>query len=331
MTLRRGLLILVALLALIILSATVWVKQVLHEPGPLAGETIVFVERGASLAQIGDTLAAAGVIRYPKIFAALARSVDPRRVKAGEYAFPSGISLADSLRWLESGQLYRRRITLPEGLTSREVAARLLAEPLLTGEVAVPPEGTLLPDTYDFLRGDTRQSLVLRMQKAMQDTAAQIWATRTPNLPLQDSTALINLAAIVEKETGLRDERARVAGVFVNRLRLNMPLQSDPTVIYALTQGQRDLGRPLLRKDWDFPSPYNTYQQRGLPPTPIANPGRAALMAAAHPEAHDFLYFVADGTGGHAFAQSLKEHNRNNAAARKVTMREAPESAAGRK
>jgi UPF0755 protein len=242
-----------------------------------------------------------------------------RALKAGEYEFPPRASYAEVLAQLGAGRTLTRFLTVPEGLTAVEVAALVNAAAAMQGAPsASPPEGSLLPETYDYRWGDNRAAMLQRMQAAMQATLAELWPRRAADVPLASPQEALILASIVEKETGIAAERRRVAGVFANRLRLGMPLQADPTVVYALTGGQAPLGRALTRADWQVDSPYNTYRIRGLPPGPIANPGRAAIEAALNPEPHDYLYFVADGSGGHAFARSLAEHNRNVARWRAV-------------
>jgi UPF0755 protein len=234
------------------------------------------------------------------------------QLKAGEYELAPGASMAEIARQMAEGRVLARSITVPEGLTVPQIVARLMAESSLTGEVTqLPPEGSLMPETYQFLRGDTRGSVIKRMQEAKTKLIAELWAKRAPGLPLKTPLEAVTLASIVEKETGVAPERGKVAGVFINRLRLGMKLQSDPTTIYAVTNGTGELGRELLFKDLRVEHPYNTYHVTGLPPGPIANPGQASLAAVLNPLPHDYLYFVADGTGGHAFAKTLAEHNRN--------------------
>jgi UPF0755 protein len=217
------------------------------------------------------------------------------------------------------GVTVKHRLTIPEGLTSAEIVALVAAAPDLEGSVpaALPADGSLLPETYFFSKGDTREQLLERMRKGMSDALAELWPARDGAVALKTVAEAVTLASIVEKETGLAAERPRVASVFFNRLAQGMPLQSDPTVIYALTGGKGPLGRALLRADLQVASPYNTYANPGLPPGPIANPGRASLEAVLHPDSTKDLYFVADGSGGHAFAATLDEHNRNVAAWRK--------------
>lgn len=286
----------------------------MHAPGPLAEETLVVLERGQGLNAIAAELERAGVIADAQRFRLGARLLRrDRRLLAGEYAFAPGESPIDIIAKLEAGRTVARRITVQEGLTVAEVLRLVRDAEHLEGEIAErPPEGSLLPETYFYNRGDTRAAVVARMREAMSRTLAELWETRAPDLPFETPDEAVVLASIVEKETGVDDERAKVAGVFVNRLRRGMPLQSDPTVIYALTDGDGPLGRTLTRNDLQTTeSPYNTYKVGGLPPGPIANPGRASLEAVLDPAEVPYIYFVADGSGGHAFARTLDEHNRN--------------------
>jgi UPF0755 protein len=273
-------------------------------------------------------LHAEGVIRDALIFKIGVRLTgDGALLKAGEYEFAAHMSGRDVMDKIVRGDVIQRRITIPEGQTSWQVIQRLNAiEDLAGGPLTeIPEEGSLLPETYLYARGMERTKIVADMQAAMKKTIESLWPGRAENLPLQTPEEAIILASIVEKETGVAAERERIAGVFINRLRKGMPLQTDPTVIYAITQGvvkedgMGPLGRRLLRKDLEeTDSPYNTYKYPGLPPGPIANPGRAAIAATLNPERHDYLYFVADGTGGHLFARTLEEHNRNVADWRKI-------------
>ncbi len=226
--------------------------------------------------------------------------------------------MRDTLELMVSGKTVARRLTLPEGLTSFEVVALVQKAEGLEGEVqAVPPEGTLLPETYHYARGETRAEVVARMGRALDQVLDELWPERAPGLPISSPEQAVVLASIVEKETAVADERPLVASVFVNRLKKGMRLQSDPTVVYGLTGGKGPLGRALTRKDLQTPSPYNTYLADGLPPGPIANPGRASIEAVLNPAKTEYLYFVADGDGGHRFAKTLAEHNRNVAQWRK--------------
>jgi UPF0755 protein len=292
----------------------------LAEPGPSVAETVVVLPRGAGLDEITSRLNAAGVIDRPWLFRlAIRLQGQDRALKAGEYAFPAGATPASVINMLARGATVARRLTVAEGLTVAEVY-RLLAETEgLTGELSEPPpEGSLLPETYFYALGDDRAELVRRMRQGMRALLDELWPTRAEALPLTSRQQAVILASIVDKETAVPGERGAVAAVFLNRLRRGMRLQSDPTVIYGLTGGSGALDRPLTRGDWQYDSPHNTYRIEGLPPTPIGNPGRAALEAVLHPEEVDYLYFVADGSGGHAFGRTLEEHNRNVANWRRI-------------
>ncbi|MFV3127730.1 endolytic transglycosylase MltG [Niveispirillum sp. KHB5.9] len=282
-------------------------------PGPLAADTAIVIPRGAGVQGIAQKLAEGGVVRHSvEVLAASRLRGDGARLKAGEYLFPAGTSVKGALDLIISGKVIVHRVTVPEGLTSWQIVERLRGEARLAGDVtAIPAEGTLLPETYQFLRDDARTDLLARMSVDMEKALDRLWAERDPDLPLKSKQEAVILASIVEKETGVAAERPRVAGVFVNRLRIGMRLQSDPTIIYVLSDGRGQIDRDLTRADWKLESPYNTYVLAGLPPGPIANPGLLSLQAVLKPEAHRYIYFVADGTGGHAFAETLEEHNRN--------------------
>jgi UPF0755 protein len=289
-------------------------RKEFNEPGPLAETTSVLVQRGSDLDSISALLRRHNVIDSPFIFTTAVRMFGSEAdLKAGEYLFQPAVSMRDVLDDLVTGRSVLHTVTFPEGLTSQQIVNRLKADPVLAGEVAeVPPEGSLMPDTYKFTRGATRQQMIDQMMRVQERLVAEIWERRAPGLPVETPEQLVTLASIVEKETGRADERPRVAAVFLNRLERGMRLQSDPTIIYGVYGGA---GAPtdhtILRSELDKETPYNTYQITGLPPGPIANPGRAALEAVANPSRTDELYFVADGTGGHAFATSLEEHERN--------------------
>jgi UPF0755 protein len=311
-----------ALICLTLAAIGLWHLAVerFEGPGPLAAERIVFIPRGAGVEQIAQTLANAGVIEEPIVFELGVRVLEAgRRLKAGEYRFPAAVSMAGAVGILEQGRTVVYSLTLPEGLTNAQAVALVAAAEALSGEVgAQPGEGSFLPETYHFTRDDERAALLRRMAEAMDRTLAELWAARAEGLPLKTPAEALVLASIVEKETGVAGERPLVASVFVNRLRRGMRLQSDPTVVYGITRGQGPLGRALTHRDLETPSAYNTYVIDGLPPGPIANPGRAAVEAALRPAESPYLYFVADGSGGHAFATTLQEHNRNVAKWRKV-------------
>lgn len=297
-----------------------WLNTEIQAPGPLTAEKLVYIEPGSSIKAVTLKLLDAGVIQNNLAFMIEARLENYKKeLQAGEYQFPAQISIQDTVTLLQSGKTYQRQITIPEGLMTIEILELLKNETALTGTVEPPPpEGSLLPETYNFSYGDTRQSLVGRMKTAMQKELDTLWQSRNPETLLKTPQEAVTLASIVEKETGLAAERPRVAGVFINRLRKHIPLQSDPTVIYAVTEGKEKFERALTFKDLKSPSPYNTYMAVDLPPTPIANPGKASLAAVFNPEKNDYIYFVADGTGGHAFAKTLKEHNNNVARWRKI-------------
>jgi len=282
-------------------------------PGPLAGDLVLIIPRGAGLEGIARLLENQRVIEDDLVFLVGVRVLgEGRPLLAGEYEFPKGVSPRAAMEILQSGKTVVRRLTVPEGLTTFEVLDRIAKTEGLTGAITVKPgEGELLPETYHFSYGDSRDEIVRRMQASMQAVLNELWARRAAATPIDTPRKAVVLASIVEKETGRADERAKVAGVFINRLRSGMRLQSDPTVVYAVTGGKTSLERPLSQKDLETSSPFNTYQNTGLPPGPIANPGRASLEAAIFPAETGDLYFVADGSGGHAFARTLAEHNQN--------------------
>ncbi|MCA8927150.1 MAG: endolytic transglycosylase MltG [Alphaproteobacteria bacterium] len=310
----KRLLALTVVLALVAAGgAYLWAQRAITAPGPSTAATTVVIAKGSGVLEIAWQLKRAGVIEHPQLFRLLS---DWRRLsgalKAGEYLFPAGASLQAALERIARGETEVHFITFAEGLTSSAILKILAAEQGLSGDLPVSvPEGTLLPATYDYQRGTERATILARMRTAMAAAVEAAWASRAPGLPLASKEELVTLASIVEKETGIPEERSQVAAVFFNRLSRNMRLQSDPTTIYAVTGGKAPLGRGLRRSELTAAHPYNTYQIAGLPPGPIANPGEAALMAVAHPAESDALYFVADGSGGHAFARTLAEHNRN--------------------
>lgn len=300
--------------------------KAIDAPGPLAETKIVLIERGQGVAGIAQTLKNENVISSALLFKIYTRlDTDQRPLKAGEYEFAAATPMTEALLMLREGRVYDRKVTFPEGVTSWQVVEILKALPDMAGDILdVPAEGVLLPQTYHYIKNDDRGELLGKMEAAMGKTISELWPARAEGLPINNESEALVLASIVEKETGVADERKKVAGVFINRLKRGMPLQSDPTVIYGITKGevqsdgQGPIGRRLLTKDLQEDTPYNTYMNAGLPPTPIANPGRASIEAVLHPEAHDYIYFVADGTGGHVFARTLTEHNRNVANWRKI-------------
>ncbi|MCB1379549.1 MAG: endolytic transglycosylase MltG [Alphaproteobacteria bacterium] len=290
-------------------------------PGPLAENKIFAIDKGMSAADIGTKLEDAGIISDARVFSAMAYVSGARsRLRAGEYEFVANATMRDVMTLIASGKSITYKLTIPEGWTSEMAANRINANEILVGEpVPVPAEGAIMPDTYVFKRGMTRQKLLTDMQAAQQKLLDQIWATRSPVLAIDSMEQAVVLASIVEKETAKGDERPLIASVFMNRLKRGMRLQSDPTIIYGIAGGKGKLDRPLTRADIRNPTPYNTYTIDGLPPGPIANPGRAALEAVVSPPDTDYLYFVADGSGGHTFAETLEDHNQNVAKWRKLS------------
>ena len=289
--------------------------------GPLTEDKTLVIPKGTGVLEIGGILKTENVIADVRIFALGVRLLsEGKPLIAGEYVFPKGISPSGAMGILIAGKSITHRLTIPEGLTVREVLELVSSEPLLDGPLPVdrPPEGTRLPETYQFLRGESRTAIVQRMRDAMTKALAEEWAKRDPSISLKTPEEAVAMASLVEKETSQDDERARVAAVFYNRIKIGMPLQSDPAVIFAITLGKLKLNRGLTYDDLKIDSPYNTYLVKGLPPGPIANPGLAALQGVLHPISSKELYFVADGTGGHAFAETIAEHNKNVAAWRKL-------------
>ena len=279
-------------------------------PGPLSAEKTVNIPRGDDVEQ---TLEEQGVIDSAQLMkATLLLERKKGSVKSGEYLFKEGASLQDVIDTLVSGKQVLHAITIPEGLTSLQVVDRLRDDDMLDGDIKpIPSEGSLMPNTYKFFRGARREDLIKNMQQELKKVVADVWSRREPDTPIRSPSEMITLASIVEKETGKPDERPHVAGVFINRLEKNIPLQSDPTIVYGLVGGKGTLGRGILKSELEQKTPYNTYSIVGLPPGPIANPGKAALEAVASPSKTKDLYFVADGTGGHAFAETLDQHRAN--------------------
>jgi UPF0755 protein len=295
-------------------------RQKFEAPGPLAEDKMVNIPRGLGIRDIADLLQREGVIDQPYVFMGGVIALKARgELKYGEYQFTKNSSVADVVDTITEGKVIQHAVTVPEGLTSEQIVARLLENDGLAGQIKeIPREGTLLPETYRFTRGMTREQIIQRMQQAHRRVLQEVWERRMQDLPVKTPEQLVTLASIVEKETGRPDERTRVAAVFVNRLKSRMRLQSDPTIIYGLTGGKGSLGRPILKSEIEQPTPYNTYVVDGLPPGPIANPGRASLEAAANPARTKELYFVADGTGGHVFSENYTEHQKNVARLRGI-------------
>ena len=305
-------LVLFALLAVLVLVGGALLAAPWFSGGNAPGTPVsLTVARGASLASVSRDLEAAGLIDDERRFRILARLLGGGApVQAGTYKLTPGAPWQDYLQTMQKGQVERHALTIPEGTPSVLVAERLRAEPLLTGDVAVPPEGSVLPETYDFTPGEARAKVLARMQAAMDTTVAELWPGRSPRSVVTTPAEAIILASIVEKETGKAAERRQVAGVYSNRLAKGMKLDADPTVIYPITMG-KPLGRRIRRSELDADTGYNTYLKPGLPKGPIANPGRASIAAVLDPAPTDALFFVADGSGGHVFAATLGEHNAN--------------------
>jgi UPF0755 protein len=292
----------------------VYGKNKLEAPGPLAQDKVVNIPQRAGLDDIAQILKREGVIEDGwLVFAGGVMALRARtELKPGEYLFQKSASLRDVIGTIVEGKVVQHAVTIPEGLTSEQIVERLSDNPIFTGSIReIPREGTLLPETYKFPRGTPREQVIHRLQQAQKRVLSEIWERRSQDLPIKTPEQLVTLASLVEKETGKPDERTRVAAVFVNRLQKKMRLQSDPTIIYGLVGGKGTLGRPIKRSEITQPSPYNTYVIDGLPPGPIANPGRASLEAAANPARTRDLYFVADGSGGHAFSDNYEVHQKN--------------------
>jgi UPF0755 protein len=311
----------ILLLAVVLGVGVYWGKQKFEEAGPLTEDRVVNIPRGLGIRDIGELLTREGVIRDPWTFigGALALKLRGDDTKFGEYQFVKGASPRDVAQTMIDGKVVQHQVTVAEGLTSEQIVARLLENDLLTGSVKeMPREGTLLPESYRFTRGTTREDIVKRMQAAQRRALQEAWDRRMPDLPVKTPEQLLVLASIIEKETGKPEERTRVAAVFVNRLKSKMKLQSDPTIIYGLVGGKGSLGRGILRSEISQPTPYNTYVIEGLPPGPIANPGRASIEAAANPARTKELFFVADGTGGHTFSETYDVHQKGVAKLRGI-------------
>ncbi|TCV72750.1 UPF0755 protein [Neorhizobium sp. R1-B] len=300
-----------------------------QEPGPLEANAHFMVRPGTGVAEIASNLERNGIISDARVFRYVTATYlrDGSTLKAGEYEVKARASMKDIMELLESGKSILYSVVLPEGLTVRQMMLRLAEDPVLEGDLPaeLPPEGSLRPDTYKFSRGSKRADIIHQMRVAQQKMIDQIWERRDPDLPIKTKEEFVVLASIVERETGKEDERAHVASVFMNRLQKGMRLQSDPTIVYGLFGGDGKPGdRPIFKSDLAKPTPYNTYQIKGLPPTPISNPGRAALEAVANPWRTNDLYFVADGSGGHVFAATLEEHNANVRRWRRIEADRAP-------
>lgn len=321
----------VVLMVLAAGGAVFFGKRAFEGPGPAKVATTFLVKPNTGVAEIATQLESRGLISDARIFRLGVRAYgNAADLKAGEYEIKPGASMHEVMDLLKSGKSVMYSMTIPEGLTVQQAFQRIAAQEALTGDMPteLPPEGSLAADTQRFTRGATRKSIIEKMMAHQKELVADIWSRRVPDLPLANIDEFVTLASIVEKETGRGDERSRVAAVFINRLRKNMRLQSDPTILYGLFGGAgKPENRPIYQSDIDKPTPYNTYTINGLPPTPIANPGRAALEAVANPSKTNDLYFVADGTGGHVFAETLDEHNENVARYRAIQKQQAEEAA----
>lgn len=299
------------LLVLALVGAAFWAVNQWGGAGPAKANVTVEVPAGATMTAAAQAMEKAGAIRSATTFLWMARIFgDDTAIQAGEYRVPAGISQSDVLKMLQGGKTLQRFVMVPEGMPSVMVHERLMAAPHLGGAVTVPAEGSVLPDSYAYARGDTRAKVLASMQGAMTKYLAAAWAKRKPGIAVNTPEEAIILASIVEKETGKPEERRMVAGVYSNRLKRGMPLQADPTVIYPVTKG-KPLGRRILRSELQAKNGYNTYASAGLPVGPIANPGRASIDAVLNPEQTNALYFVAKGDGGHIFADTLEQHNAN--------------------
>jgi UPF0755 protein len=300
-------------------AGVIYGRSVFNSPGPLQQDKVVFIPRGSGASEIAGILEQNGVISSALAFEAAHVLSGGAALKAGEYQFKQYASLADVRETLSNGRSIQHSITVPEGLTSEQIVQRIRENDILDGDIrTVPREGALLPDTYRFERGTSREQILARMEREQRRVLQEIWSRRSAELPLKNPSDLVILASIVEKETGRADERTRVASVFINRLNRGMRLESDPTIIYGLVGGKGTLGRGILATEVRQPTPYNTYVISGLPPGPIANPGRASMEATANPSKTRDIFFVADGTGGHAFAETYEQHQRNVARWRQI-------------
>ncbi len=329
----NGLLTLLIIGLVVVGGGLFYVASQYYGDGPSGADKVFRVESGSSLSTTANRLEEQGLISNALIFRQFGGRVESNTIiKAGDFNIPAHASMADILRELTEGNPIRYAVTIPEGWTAWDAIQRLNADGNLVGEISnLPAEGSILPGSYDYVPGDTRQSVLDKMQAAMTTALAEIWETRQPDLPIETPEELLVLASIVEKETGVATERPQVAAVFVNRLRTGMRLQSDPTIIYGITKGQSTLDRGLRRSEIEAKTDYNTYQIDGLPPTPIANPGIDALKAVAHPDSHEYLYFVAKGASpreGHVFAETYAEHQQNVAQYRRIAAEAAAQAEA---
>lgn len=306
-----GLIVKLALLAAVVVGGLVAFAVLSWEgSGPATRDIMVYVAEGESVSSAARQMEKSGVIKSARNFRALSRVFGPRKsIKPGEYKIPRGASMSRILSLLQAGDVLLRRITISEGMSAIQVQERFAADPMMSGSVDLPAEGTVLPETYTYTRGEPKQVVLDRAQMAMASALEAAWATRAPDLPFSSPQDAVILASIVEKETSRKSELKKVAGVYVNRLRMGMKLQADPTVIYPVTLG-KPLRRRILRSELEDVNEYNTYAMAGLPKGPIAMPGRKTIEAVLNPDKTDALFFVADGTGGHSFSRTYEEHNK---------------------
>ncbi len=311
---------LLLLFALILGGFSFWAVDYFKSPGPLKYGAVVVIPEGSPLKAVSQMLAENNVIKYPEIFTLIIRVAEfEKQALAGEYAFSPGMSPFAVFDKISSGDVVVRNVTVAEGLMTSQVIDILAKSKAMTGDMPTDiAEGELLPETYGYYYGEKRHKILERMKRSMQQELDKAWEGRDANLPFNNKNEALVLASIVEKETSKEEERKRIAAVFINRLRSNMKLQTDPTVIYAITEGKYVLDRPLTFKDLETPSPFNTYVNIGLPPSPISNPGKASIDAVMHPLETEEFFFVADGTGGHTFSAKLKDHNKNVTKWRKI-------------
>jgi UPF0755 protein len=318
-----------ALVSAMVGGSVLWLGHTMTAPGPLMRQTSVIIPKGTTSSGIAFLLSESSVIESQSVFLAVVLITGRQGLKAGEYSFPPHASLTSVIDMMHHGQVVVHRLTVAEGLTVQQVLALLRQTEGLVGKVdTLPDEGSLLPETYFFVYGDSRDFLIARMTHAMNDTLDEMWPTRGPGVPLANKIELLILASIVERETAIPEERPHVAAVFYNRLKQHMKLQSDPTAIYAVSNGEGLLDRPLNHEDLAFKSPFNTYVVDALPAGPICNPGRASLNAVLHPSDTEDLYFVADGTGRHVFARTLPDHNKNVTRLRRLELPASPDKKA---
>lgn len=307
----------VAAIAALLIAGTLAVS-LLFGSASVEEETSFVIPSGSSLTAVAEKLEDEGLISSADGFVLRARLLGGSTpIQAGEFQLEPGMSQAEMLRAFQQGDVIRRFVTIPEGMPSILVHERLMAQDLLTGDVAVPAEGSVLPDTYDFERGESRQAVLDRMQAAMAAYLAEAWEKRRADIAVSTPREALILASVVEKETGVPSERRMVAGLYSNRLKIGMRLQADPTIIYPITRG-KPLGRRIRRSEIDAVNDYNTYSMAGLPKGPITNPGRESIAAVLDPERTSAIYMVADGSGGHAFADTYAEHEANVAKWRQI-------------